>query len=61
MVDYYSKCLCWSTQHCGHLHDNILICHALPSTSVSIGLPGQVDLKVSHVKSQSLLDMYHKM
>ena len=61
MPDYYSKCLCWPTQHCSHPCDNIIICHALPSTSVLIGLPGQEDLKVSHVGSQSLLDLYHKM
>ena len=61
MPDYYSKCLCWPTQHCGHPHDNVFIHHALPSTSVLIGPPSQVDLKVSHIASQSLLDMYREM
>ena len=61
MPDYYNKCLCWLTQHCGHLHDSILICHALLSASVSIGPPGQVDLKVLHGEFQSLLDKYREM
>ena len=56
MPDYYNKCLCWLTQHCGHLHDSILICRALLSTSESIGPPDQVDLKVLHGEFQSLLD-----